>query len=232
VITVAAPEITPWWPWASRRYLEFTLPALVILGSAGLAALWAWNGRGAAAARALAVLLCAAVLAASAPRRQLAWRLTEFDGLADALRQVAAHVGPRDVVVADHHRWGTPLHFLCGLNVLNGTPLWEEKNVPQMRRALASLHRMQQDGRKVFFLTASERGLSVYPGEPVPAREVWTSGALPLREVVQNPRISRYAGQTKPRWFRLFELEPPEGGVQGSGFRLRQGYGGQVRVQE
>lgn len=208
LLTFAQPGITPWWPWAARRFVEFSLPAMVLLAAAPMAAIWDAAGRR-RAVRIVAVVLFAAVAAAPGSRIGAACRTTEFDGLTHHLAAAAARIEPGDIVIADHFRWGTPLRFLYGVQAVNGELFWDRHGgAERWTNALPVLRRAQQQGRRVRIFTGTDEGLTLFPGVPADLKPDWTSGPWTYSEVLQHPRARTYKPIEKTREFRLYTLPP------------------------
>lgn len=214
LLTIAQPDITPWWPWAARRFVEFTLPALALLAAAPAAALWQ-AAAGRRALQAAAVLLAAAPAVLAAPTAMAACRATEFDGLTRSLAGAAVRIEPGDLVVADHFRWGTPLRLLFGAPIVNGELFWDrDGGAARWTNALPVLRRLQQQGRRVRVFAGTDEGLSLFPGVPADLKPDWTSGPWPCTEVMQHPRAKQFKTVEKVREFRLYTLPalPAPGG--------------------
>lgn len=210
--TLAAPQITIWWPWASRRLLEAVLPAVALgLGALldRLAALWPatharWRPVAVAAALGLITL-------PAGPRWWHAVHATEYDGATAALAPVIAALGPRDVVVADHFWWGAPIRFLTHIPVINGELFWAaEDEGDRQRLAMRVLRRLHQEGWRIRLLTSTEQGLDLYPLPWTTARLDVEGGSWRARELLQHPRARRYQMRERLRRFRLFTWIPAE----------------------
>lgn len=203
-VTYALVSISALYPWAARRYLEFTLPALCILPAAAVSACWRWEGRR-TVGQGLAALLWLLLVAGTAPQAREAWRHTEFNGLSAQLANIAAAVGPEDVLVADHFRWGTPLRLIYGRQVLNGEVWWQDGNAASTRKALRRLAAYRKSGRDIFFLTSTERGLDVFPAPVGPVRLVWDSGPVELHEIAHRARQQGFPWISKTKRFILYQ---------------------------
>lgn len=208
-VTMLLPEIARLLPWATRRYVEFTVPLLALLGALPVARLWA-AGRFRRAGRTLALLLLAAVLGGNARGAWHAWRMTEYNGLSAVLAEAARRIGPGDVVVADHFRWGTPLCFLYDRQVVNGELFFADRHPDRMQNALRVLARMAREGHPVRFLTSTEAGLRIFPVPVAPARLDWESAPWTMRETVHSPRAIALEQREKSKRFRLYTWTPPD----------------------
>ena len=140
--------ITPDHPWADRRYVTVTLPALVLLATVGVAAVAERVRRvGVRPARAVVALLCAALLLpAAAPTLPMLGARTELGQVAAAEEVCASlrEAGPRPAVLAVAFRarveWTPVVRARCGVPVVGitdpGSPT-EETRAEVLRRAAA-----------------------------------------------------------------------------------------------
>lgn len=206
-ITLALPQVAGLWPWASRRLLEYVLPLMAIAGGLAIDAL---GRRLAGSLRKRTVLAAAVVLAALAPSVRVwlaAARATEFDGVGQVLEPIAQRLGPRDVVLADHFRWGTPLPFLAGVSAVNGEALWSAPDrEDRLRLALAVFARLRDEGWRIRVVTSTDEGLAVFPLPTDGADLDYDSGTVRLTETIQHPRARSFKRQEKSRRFRLYTL--------------------------
>jgi len=209
---VAAPQITVWWPWASRRLLEAALPAMVLGIGAVIDRVGAvWPSPRAHLRPVALALIFGAVVMPAARRTWAAARATEYDGATAALAPVARLLGPRDVVVADHYWWGAPLRFLADVPVVNGELFWTaEDEGEQQRLAMDVLARLHREGWRIRLLTSTRKGLDVYPRPWAAVRldvetEPWTA-----RELLQHPRAREYKMRERSRLFRLYSWQPDD----------------------
>ena len=199
-VTAIKLDIATLWPWASRRHLEFTVPLLAIL--AGSAGGFAWDRGG--VWRRWGAALAALVVALNARTAWAAWSRTEFNGASRAIAEIAAQVGPDDIVVADHFRWGTPLRFLHGRNVVNGELFHAAGGRARFAAALGTLERLRREGRRIRFLTSTEEKLAIYPVDVGPATADWTSEPFVFSEIAHHPRARGFTLREKEKVFTLF----------------------------
>lgn len=208
VITCVHPAITGWWPWATRRFVEFTLPWLALCS--GLLMMrarqlpWRWSGP-------MALCLGFVLVACTARRSKAAAVSVEFDGISAALAELAEQIRPEEIAAADHFRWATPLRLAWGRNVFavdvsSGDPETEARTL----RALQVLERAAPSG--LLLLASTPEGVGLFPEAFQSAELVWTSQPIAYREVVQHPRARRIRTEEKTKQFRLYRLGPdPEG---------------------
>jgi hypothetical protein len=210
-LTSLTPEIARIAPWAVRRQVEYALP-LLALGAGGLVAWLAYRIRPRALALTLAAIAGAVLLAAQVPRGLVAWRATEYDGLDQALRLVVAQLDERDVVVADHFKWATPLRRIYGRHVLNGEVWCDPPRPEDFQRALAWLAEWARArGGRLLVLTSTGDGVEVFPpGLEAPA-EIWRSPPWRYREVVHSARARTIETRDKEKTFRLYQVAAPGG---------------------
>jgi len=192
------------YPYATRRYLAYTIPAVAI-GGGGLAA-WLWDRRGRvrALARLAAAVCLAAVVMETAKVSWHAWSRTEYDGLSAVLVRVAGQIRDDDVVVADHPWWGMPLRFIYGRPVLNGKSFYSRQGTSTMEHGLVALGRLRREGRRVRFLTSTSAGMDVFPMVVDPVRLDWASGELHLDTIMHGRRASDFRVRRKRKEFRLY----------------------------
>ncbi len=202
--TLAFLSIAPLYPWAARRFLEFTVPALSLSVALLFGALWTapsartvWRGA--------ALLLVAGVLGSTARQSRDAWRHTEFNGLSTMIGEAARHVNEGDVVVADHFRWGTPLRQVYGRQVLNGEVWWQDGDAASTAAALHVLAAYRGDGRRILFFTSTDAGLSVFAAPIAPVEVLWDSGPVTIRELGHRIRQRRFRPVDKEKRFQLME---------------------------
>ena len=187
------------YPWATKRFLPFTVPLASALAGAG--AVWLWTAARTRVQRAVVVVVLAAGLALTAPQVRDAWSLTEYDGVSRPLEQIAARIAPDDVVVADHFWWGTPLMFVYGKQVLNGERIWKGDNPAQ---AEAFLRALKKSGRRIRFVTSGDEGLAVFPFEIAKPSLDWASGPLTLREIAHHRDSTGFWIRDRNLDFRLY----------------------------
>ncbi len=195
------------YPWATRRFVtELTL--LLVIGAAyPVYRLWAWRGIPRWTARAAAILLCAVVLAPASKQAYRAASQTEYDGLSRVLNEVAQHIDPDDIVVADHFKWGTPLALIHGRQIINGERLWAIRDDERIEHGVEALRRMAAEGQRVRFLTSTERRLDVYRWPVEGAREDWRAEPFTHTEFIHHPRGSTFVLRTNQVVFTLYTWE-------------------------
>jgi hypothetical protein len=198
------------YPWATRRYLVFTVPLLAAGAGYVLARLAVGPRRWMPAA---AIVVFVAVLAGFWPWTRAAWTRTEYDGLSAQLAAVAAQVGPKDVVVADRFCYGVPLRFVYGLPVLNGERLTELTGRSAMERAVGVLARLHEAGWRIRFLTSSDEGIGVFPFRLAGLTWDWQSKAFCLQEIEHDPHVADYRVRELNRRFTLHTWDPAQGGL-------------------
>lgn len=195
------PDIAALLPWATRRYVEFTVPLVALLVGILCGALW---GLRAGAARWAAVVLAAALALSNARGGRRAWAFTEFNGASAVLSDIAAGIGPSDLVIADHFRWATPLRFIYGKPVINGEVLFAEGRARRVQDALAVFGRLRAQGRRIRFLTSTEDGLSVFPAPIAPVTRDWVSEPYTFFEIAHHPEATGFTLREKTKVFTLF----------------------------
>ena len=198
-------NIYDWYPWATRRYFPWTTPLLACLAGYAIARLWEWcRGR----AKWLPVALVVLAIVPDYEQIYTAWNNTEYGGIAEALRDVAAEVGPKDIVVADHPWWGTPLSFVHGKQVLDGKGLWSDEAGGRIQTGMAALRRLVGEGHHVRFLTSSPEGISIYRPPP-PVSLDWSATPIDIHQIKHHRTQTAFQLQTRRVDFRLYTLVPP-----------------------
>ena len=183
VLALYRPAITPDHPWADRRYVTVTVPALILLATAGVAAVTArLRAVGPWPARTGAALLCAAlVVPTAAPTLPLLGARTEVGQVAAAETVCGAlrDAGPRPAVLAVGFRarveWTPVVRARCGVPVVGITDAGaesEETRAEVLRRAGA---------------TARAQGWTpvVFAGDRTTAQELVDELGVPLEQVVR-----------------------------------------------
>ena len=205
VITLVKSAINGIYPWATRRYLVYSLPAFALLGGQFLGWLRLspqyWR-------RIAAVLLLLLLLTTNARKIYQSITHTEFNGYSQVLAKVAAQIGPRDIVIADHFGYGTPLRFIYGKNVINGEVLWAKPDPNRMTAALSTLARIHDQGYRILFLSSIPEGLSVYPAPVEPAALIWTSQKFVYQQITHNRRETHFPLRDCERLFRFYNWVP------------------------
>lgn len=196
----------PIYPWATRRYLPFTVPLLAVGASIALSYLWDMQGRWKLSRRLGAGIVAGALLVIPAKKSWHAVTGTEYDGLSRHLAELAAHIEPGDLILSDHFKWGTPMAFVYGKHVLDGSQLHGKRGGTLMPAALATLARLRSDGWRVLLLTSTPEGLDVYPRKLEGARLLWAGDSFVIKEIIHSPRAEDFARRERPAVFRLYEL--------------------------
>ena len=200
------PEIMRWWPWASRRFVEFGLPWMALGAALLVRELGRWwplgSSKTAKPVRAWALATVAVLCIVQLPRAIRAWQAVDFSGATAKLGPLLNRPTDRTVWVVDHFRWATPLKFLGGHAVVNGELfLSGEDRADRFRLALHTLQRLSQEGWTVHFLTTTRKGMDVFPSSVSGLREEYDSGEFELTEVVHHPAARSFS--TRVRTFRL-----------------------------
>ncbi len=190
------------YPWAMKRFLPQAVPLLALL--AGVVAdriergvRRPWNY--------LALLLLLALgMVPSAGKTGEAANSTEYDGLSAVLDTAAGRVPVDDVIVADHFRWGTPLSFIWGRQVLNGERVWNAPGPHAARRAGEFLAELERRGVRIWFLTSTDRGMDIFPPGLRDAALQWSSGPVTYREVAHHRNSTGFWMRDGTVEFRLY----------------------------
>jgi len=200
-VLLVQPNIREIMPWMSRRFLAYALPTIALLAAAGLDALARLGWRACIAAAIVAVLLPATNL----KRVWHAWDRTEYDGLSGLLDACDRQLNPRDVIVVDAPKWGTPLALVHGRSVLNGRHLWRDKKTETVEKGLDSLRELHAQGWRIRFLTTTpDQALSIYAASIQPVTLDWDSGDFKLGEIIHHRRAPDFVIREYNVRFRLY----------------------------
>jgi hypothetical protein len=203
-------HIVPIYPWATRRFVSFCLPALAVLAAAVPARLWKRGGRLAWTGWALS----AALVAAPMRDAQAAWQITEYDGVTAALSEAVRQLPEDAVVIADHHWWGAPLIHLHGKAVINGARLWQPASPDGREAAWQAMSRLRASGFHFVFLTSTPEGIGVYPDPVEGAKLLWSGEPLTLCELMHHRKPIGFVAREHPVEFRVYDwpLSSPAAG--------------------
>ena len=199
LVLLGYPAIANIYPWALRRYMPYFMIA-VGLGVAVLV-----HKMSSTRSRTITILAVTLCLGFQAPLSVRAACSTEYDGLLAILSRIARHITARDIVIADHPKWGTPLAYVFARNVLDGRRLWRHPEPQRLDAACRELNNLREAGFRVLFLCHDEEGLRVYPLSFDKDR-LLTEVSFAFREVVQHPRIRTWKTRNRKITFRLYEV--------------------------
>jgi len=201
-------NIMDWYPWATRRYLAYTIPAVVILSGLALGFLWTLPGKAKVIGRTIAALLLVGSLALNKRRIELAWRYTDYDGVSAPIQTLADQVKENDILVCDHPWWGTPLALYHGKQVLNGRHMWRDKSGETAAKGLPVLRRLAADGKSIKFVTSTDSGTDIYPFENAEFELLWSGEKFEMKEVVHHPKEIAYTLRDKEAVLRIYRMLP------------------------
>jgi hypothetical protein len=201
-------EIAPLLPWASRRLMMYTVPLVALLG----ALVFEFFTRRHIALGIVALLVMTGL---SAPKAWDAVRVSEYAGLSPHLRAVAAQIGPRDLVVADHFLFSTPLRMITGKMVINGEVLWMEEGADAYHQAAADrfaaalpvLERFRSAGWTIRFLSSTDKLLSVYPAALSVVQD-WQGESFSYEVVAHHAKATRFKVKPRTKQFTLYTWKP------------------------
>jgi hypothetical protein len=208
-------SIVDWFPWATRRYYQTLLPWLAVAGGYLLSTVfsiqprrWRWAGR------ILAGSLLLLHLIEIAPTSWRAWRYTSHNGLDQQMTEIADQVGPHDIIIADHPKWGTPLALVHGVKVLNGMRGWSDKSGKTMQTMVSAFTRLEKEGWNIFFLTSTRGGMDIYPLESKHVTLEHVFHPYEHQTIIQHKRADHYALDTSTTQFRIYRFLPMTYGEQ------------------
>ncbi len=207
-ITLIDDWITNLFPWATRRYLVFSVPAIAILAGYAATMLWDAAAKAGVIRRVVVVAVVLGALAATASRSRDAWAGTEYDGLSKVLAEVSERIDQNDILVTDHPLFGVPLKFIWGKQILNGELLWRERQDDEMQQAVATLKRLAEGGSRIRFLTSTPEGMMIFPFQLKNIRKDWSSGPIALRDIQHGDRVSGFKLREVEHVFELYTWMP------------------------
>ena len=184
--------------YAMRRYVPVVIPAMMIWGAYGLAAISRARWRG---ARLVTGLVLAAWLAGMIWQSRVIWRQVDYAGALAALTQLDQQLEPGAVVLFDDQNpvgmgdvIGTPLRFIFDHPVL---ALRDPQAVtPEALRAL--VQDWQQRGYQVYVMSQADKGVSVADDLPLGEAQQFT-----FDTTVLLPTYTDYPNQVVPVRYAL-----------------------------
>ncbi len=193
------------YPWATRRYLPYTIPLIAILSSYTLSYLWE-NSKN-RYNKIATILILILVLASTGKKSLNAWNHTELNGLVSIMNKVAKEIEPQDIVIVDHPWWGTPLACIFGKRVLDGRHFYKD-GTKKMEEGIKVIEGLYRRGASVKFLTSTDLGLKIYPLPIKNARLLWTSKRVSLYRIVHARKANDFVLRKKEYIFRLYSWNP------------------------
>ena len=178
--------------------------ALAVFAGYFMSLFWARKDRYAPVLKSIAVAMAAAVLVSNAKLSWHAISRTEYDGVSAALAEVAARIGPDDIVVTDHPWWGTPLALIHGKQVLDGREFYTSEARDTMKQALAPLDRLRRSGRRVLFVTSTAQGMEIFPRKLRGVTLDWVSAPFAVRELIHSRHARDFVLREKPVIFQIY----------------------------
>lgn len=213
IIVFHARVVPIFYPWGTRRYMAYLIPAMAISSGFLFEVLRALASRLHKTAGVAICLLVLALVVSGIRRSGQALFCTEYDGLSTVLHRVSRQIEDDDVLLVDHSQWGTPLTFIYGKQVLNGQYFFErdrDHGIASMKTGLAALERLHREGKSIRFLTSTKTAaLHVYPLEVKGASLDWSRDFI-SRRVIHSRRAIGYVTEPITNRFRLFTWHPPE----------------------
>jgi hypothetical protein len=147
------PNISPDQPWAMRRYLPATLPAITIGVAVALAALWvAGRGRTRLWFRIATVVVALAVVIPTAIAARPFAKMRMQDGALSAMHQLCRSAGPDAAVLVIGFKFidlETPATFRAFCNDPAAKPLDQKLDIPALARE------WQERGRRLVLVTGN-----------------------------------------------------------------------------
>ncbi len=184
--------------YAMRRYVPVVIPAMMIWGAYGLAAVSRARWRGAPLVTGLVVL---AWLGGMIWQSRVIWRQVDYVGAMDALTQLDRKLEPGAIVLFDDQSpvgvgdvVGTPLRFIFD------HPTFVLRNPQAVTTAALQdlIRRWQQEGRNVYVLSESDKTLSIKDTLPAGKAQQFT-----FNTSVLQPTYTDYPNQVVPVQYDL-----------------------------
>lgn len=197
------------YPWALKRYLVYAVPLLAIAAGAALMAFW--NHR---RINWVAPALLLGVFIANASLCRHAWSTPDYEGVSKQLNEVAKHIGDRDIVIADHFRWGTPLALAYGRNVINGERIWAGRDPVRVRHAVSLVQQHTGNNGNVYFLTSTPGALDVYLDAIPETEKVWSAKPWTTRRIEHHRNNRSFATREVAATFQLFKINTRPAGTR------------------
>lgn len=198
------------YPWALKRYLVYAVPFFALLAGATLRAIW--NRR---RSRWLAAVLLLGVFTLNYPLCRDAWSTPDHEGISKQLDAVAQNIGNRDIVIADHFRWGTPLALTYGKNVINGERIWTGNDKERIRHAVTLIQEYAGNNCDVYFLTSTSGALSLYSGAIPESETIWSSKPWSTQRIEHHRNNRAFTARQYDVTFQLFKITPERRPVLG-----------------
>lgn len=199
------PGIAGIYPWALRRYLPVLIPFLAAAQGYAFWVILAGSGWSSRLSRWLAAGLMAAAVILSAQRSFAAARVGDYIGVKKALDDVASRLDPRDIIIADDAKWGTPLLLSYNFDVINGSLLWRSSDPARQNSFMDALNRMSATtGRRVVWLTSTAKGMDIYPPQVELTQLMWEATPFSYQTVIHSSRARSFATETNNKIFRLY----------------------------
>lgn len=209
VLTLGTGFIADIYPWATRRYLTFTLPLLALLTGHALSRLYHLGSCRHTAWRYAAYLALALILGANAKRSWHAWNRTELNGVSALLNEIAAEIASNDIVIVDSPKFATPLNHIYGKRVLNGKRIWASSDVSKKKAQMATLRRLSAEGHRIRFLTTTDKRLDIYECDFAAVQRDWeTDMPMLVANIIHSKRASDFEMSEPLRSFALYTVYP------------------------
>jgi hypothetical protein len=189
------------YPWALKRYLVYAVPLFSL--SAGATLMVIWNQR---RIKWLAPALLLSVFIVNVSLCRAAWCTPDYEGASRQLDEVAQHIGNRDIVIADHFRWGTPLALAYQRNVINGERIWAEKDRERIRHAASLIQACAGPDCSVYFLTSTPGALDLYLGALPETERVWSARPWSTRRIEHHRNSRAFTTREVDVMFQLFKI--------------------------
>lgn len=203
--------IVPVYPWATRRFLSFTLELSCLLAGFAFATGINWAATlkktHAQAVKTVLLLLVALCVVAPMGKTRRALQNTEYNGLWNELRDLADHIDSSTLVVADHFWYATPLAIIFGKQVLNGERIHCRRGRHNFEKAMDALRQTAQSGRKVVFLTSTNKGTDIYPGKTTTGQIEYKSQPKKFSVVAHHPKLNDYVSKSINTVFSIYRFE-------------------------
>lgn len=174
------------YPWATRRYLPFVIPVMLI-GIAEVATRLAGDSRSRWRGILPVTLIGLLVAGHLRPARE-ASLCREFYGFQALIRTISSHTDNADLVIAEHFWWGMPLLCIHGAAVADGGKL--STGTDSEKRLLgAVLNRLAKDHQIVLILGGDTPAIAEAVG--LVCKPLAEATSIMAPSVIHHPRATR-----------------------------------------
>lgn len=192
------------YPWALKRYLPFVVPIIMCGG----ACVWSVINKS-RVVNSLIVLLLFVAGIKNADKLKQSLVGVEYTGAMNVVKAVADEIPDAAIVISDHFKWGTPLAAIYGKNIINGEIIWSKKSPEAVRQMFDIILNKESAGAGLYFITSSERALSIYP--EIDEEEFVLIREFPLtafRQTIHHRSNRGFTTRASSASFNIYKYQP------------------------